>query len=88
MIELVLSEVTSPEASGRTPSEHLLKVGDRVRLNSLGKARSPRTVPTGQIVSIHSRKSGYGSVCVLLDGLSSPRRIHSSYLDLEESGEA
>ena len=60
------------------------KIGDRVRLSTLGKARSPRTVPTGEIVGMASRKSGYGSVCVLLDGLKLPRRFHLSYLELIE----
>lgn len=81
-----MTELRSHKNVIREDPVHRYAVGDRVQLNSLGKARSPRTVATGQIVSVCSRKSGYGSVCVLLDGLTSPRRIHSSYLDLEENG--
>ena len=84
MTELRPSQLSNSEAR-EGPPVHGFAVGDRVRLSSLGKARNPRTVPTGQIVSIYSRKSGYGSVYVLLDGLTSPRRLHWSYLDLEET---
>jgi hypothetical protein len=84
MTELRPSQLSNSEAR-EGPPVHGFAVGDRVRLSSLGKTRNPRTVPTGQIVSIYSRKSGYGSVYVLLDGLTSPRRLHWSYLDLEEN---
>ena len=84
MTELVPSPVSS--GVGREPlTSHQFKVGDRVRLNSLGRARNPRTPPAGLVVSVGSRKSGHGSVCVLLDGLTSPRRLHRSYLELEGS---
>ena len=83
MAEQHSSQISGDKVSRFQP-EHLFEVGDRVRLNTLGRVRSPRTVRTGKIVSVYSRKSGCGSVYVLLDGLISPRRIHSSYLDLEE----
>ena len=65
---------------------HDFKIGDRVRLSALGKARSPRSIPTGQIVSLVSRKPGYGSVRVLWDGLKAPRRLHASYIELDADG--
>ena len=64
---------------------HQFKIGDRIRLNSLGKERHPRTVPTGQVVNTSSRTSGYGTVRVLLDGQRVPTRLHWSYLELVTS---
>ena len=42
----------------RRESTYNFKVGDRVRLSTLGKARCPRSVSTGRIASLVTRKRG------------------------------
>ena len=77
-----LSEPAHPHQDPPRPA-HDFKIGDRVRLSALGKARSPRTIPNGQVVNVVLRKRGYGSVRVLWDGLTTSRRLHVSYIELD-----
>jgi hypothetical protein len=58
-----------------------LRSGDRVRLNQLGKERSPKiAVETGVIVG-RTRGSGF---YVLLDGNATPSLFHHTYIDRDE----
>ncbi len=75
-----------PQQRGMPRPAHDYKIGDRVRLSTSGKARSPRSISKGQIVSLVARKTGYGSVRVLWDGLKAPRRLHTSFIELDADG--
>jgi hypothetical protein len=67
-----------------TPIE--LKPGDRGRLNELGASRSPKIrVRTGTVVALPSRKSRSIAVGVQFDGNKRPTKVHSSYVDLDNS---
>jgi hypothetical protein len=55
------------------------QVGDRVRLNSLGKSRARNTPETGKVVNL----PGGLSVEVIFDGNRTPTRIHRSYIEAE-----
>jgi len=54
------------------------KVGDRIRLSTLGKERNPRLkANTGIVVAV---PKGGGAVEFLFEGNSRPTKLHHSYL--------
>lgn len=62
-----------------------LRSGDRVRLNQLGRERSPKVaVDTGVIVG-RTRGSGF---YVLLDGNVTPSLFHQTYIDRDEGAQS
>jgi hypothetical protein len=61
---------------------HLFRIGDRVRLSTLGEMRNPRKwTKVGTVVSVKLHKSGPGSVLVLFDGRKEPSRLHRTYVE-------
>lgn len=61
------------------------KVGDRVRLNNLGLARSPRIRERGSKCGMIVGKSITMGYRVVLDGSRYSLSLHASYLELEGS---
>ena len=58
------------------------ELGDRVRLNELGQARSPKMRgKVGWVVKLP--KSITGAIKIAFDGNKVPSSIHHSYLELE-----
>ena len=65
-----------------------LKPGDRVHLNELGASRSPKIrVRTGVVVALSSRQTRSASVGILFDGNKRPTRVHTSYVELDDTKE-
>lgn len=80
------SSARLPEPTQHRELPYEFKVGDRVRLSTVGRARCPRSISAGRIVGLVARRPGYGSVRVLWDGLTAPRRLHTSYIEIDEDG--
>jgi hypothetical protein len=58
------------------------RVGQRVRLNELGIARTPRSSPrTGTVVGLPTASS----IAILFDGNKTPTKLHRSYVELDDS---
>lgn len=65
------------------------KLGDRVRLSALGKARSPRIKSkAGRIISIPKSLTGRATIEVLFDGNKRGTRMHCSYLERDAGDSA
>ena len=62
----------------------VFQIGARVRLNKLGKSRSPRILAeTGEVIKLPKPGSGGRAVSVLFDGNKLTTRLHRSYLELD-----
>ena len=61
-----------------------LRSGDRVRLNQLGRERSPKVAVDKGVIVGRTRGSGF---YVLLDGNVTPSLFHQTYIDRDEGNE-
>jgi hypothetical protein len=67
--------------SGPGSGAQEFRAGQRVRLNELGKARTPRAkAQTGSVVGLPSP----GSVAIVFDGNKKATRLHRSYVELDD----
>jgi hypothetical protein len=65
-----------------------IKLGDRVRLNELGISRSPKIrVRNGVVVALSSRQTRSASLGILFDGNQRPTRVHTTYVELDDTKE-
>lgn len=68
-----------------TKSPPPLRSGDRVRLNQLGRERSPKVAVDKGVIVGRTRGSGF---YVLLDGNVTPSLFHQTYIDRDDSNES
>lgn len=61
-----------------------LRSGDRVRLNQLGRERSPKVAVDKGVIVGRTRGSGF---YVLLDGNVTPSLFHQTYIDRDDGTE-
>ena len=65
-----------------------IKLGDRVRLNELGISRSPKIRSrNGVVVALFSRGNRSASLSILFDGNKRPTRVHTSYVEFDDTEE-
>ena len=67
------------QLSGRTLRQ--FQVGDRIRLNELGRSRFPARQNALGTVVVEKRRSGGNSVRVLFDGSKNPVRLQESFIE-------
>jgi len=58
------------------------RIGDRVRLSELGKARCPKVQrDVGRVVGVPEPTNGGGTIRVHFDGNKRPTAVHQSYIE-------